>query len=146
MSITFDGFEKLAAELDKQGKELKPAVTEALEETQKYIQQQVESASEVYSSGGRKGYAEGNLVNSIITDPKIEWEGNTAKVGVGFSSQKDKKGFIHSLFVMYGVPAHGKFNRGYQKDTKVYNAIRGIRTKNEIKKIQQEVMKKYLDS
>lgn len=145
MSITFDGFEKLAAELDKQGKELKPAVTEALEETQKYIQQQVESASEVYSSGGRKGYAEGNLVNSIITDPKIEWEGNTAKVGVGFSYKKDKKGFIHSLFVMYGVPAHGKFNRGYQKDTKVYNAIRGIRTKKQIEKIQKEVMEKYFD-
>ena len=58
MSITFDGFEKLAAELERQGKELKPAVNEALEETQKYIQQELEIAVQPYSNGGRKGYAE----------------------------------------------------------------------------------------
>ena len=144
MSITFDGFEKLAAEIDRQGQELKPAVNEALEETQKYIQQNVESASEPYKSGGQKGYAKGNLADAIITDPKIEWTGDVGTVGVGFSSNKDHKGFLHSIMVMYGVPAHGKFNRGYAKDAKVYNAIRGTRTKKEIERIQKEIMEKYL--
>lgn len=144
MSITFDGFEKLAVELEKVGGDLKPAVNEALEETQKYIQQNLENASVVYSNGGRKGYADGDLVNAIITDPKIDWSGSVASVKVGFSQQKNWKGFMHSIFVMYGVPAHGKFNKGYQKDAKVYNAIRGKKTRLEIEKIQKEVMEKHL--
>lgn len=145
MSITFDGFEKLVAELERQGKALKPAVNEALEETQKYIQQQLENACEPYQEEGRKGFAAGDMVNAIITEPKIEWSGDVATVNVGFSAQKNWKGFKHSIFVMYGVPAHGKFNKGYQKDAKVYNAIRGIRTKNQIAKIQKEVMGRYLE-
>lgn len=144
MSITFDGFEKLAAELDREGKQLKPAVNEALEETQRYIQQQVEEASLPYANGGKKGYAEGNLYDAIIRHPEIEWLGSVANVKVGFSSKQNWKGFMHSIFVMYGVPAHGKFNKGYQKDGKVYNAIRGIRTKKQIEEKQKEVMKKYL--
>lgn len=144
MSITFDGFEKLAAELDKQGQELKPAVNEALEETQKYIQQNLEAATSVYQNGGKKGYADGDMVNAIIKEPRIDWSGSVASVKVGFSQQLNWKGFMHSIFVMYGVPAHGKFNKGYQKDAKVYNAIRGKKTRIEIEKIQKEVMEKYL--
>lgn len=144
MSITFDGFEKMAAELDKIGNDLKPAVNEALEETQKYIQENVESASAPYQHGGRKGYAEGDMVDAIIRDPKIEWSGSEATVGVGFSSKQNWKGFMHSIFVMYGVPAHGKFNKGYGKDAKVYNAIRGVRTQREIERIQKEIMEKHL--
>ena len=144
MSITFNGFETMAAELEKIGGDLKPAVNEALEETQKYIQQQVESAVEPYQDGGQKGYAKGDMYKSIITNPKIEWSGSVASVNVGFSKQLDWKGFMHSIFVMYGVPAHGKFNRGYHKDAKVYNSIRGIRTKKQIEKIQKEIMEKHL--
>ena len=144
MSITFDGFEKLAAELERQGKELKPAVNEALEETQKYIQQELEIAVQPYSNGGRKGYAEGNLYDGVIREPKIDWSGTVATVDVGFSQDRNWKGFMHSIFVMYGVPAHGKFNKGYKKDAKVYNAIRGVRTKKQIEKIQKEVMEKHL--
>lgn len=144
MSITFDGFESLAAELDRKGQDLKPAVNEALEETQKYIQQELESAAQPYQSGGRYGYAEGNLVDAIIRDPRIEWEGSVGTVKVGFSKNQNWKGFMHSIFVMYGVPAHGKFNKGYQKDAKIYNAIRGTRTKGQIEKIQKEIMEKYL--
>ena len=144
MSITFDGFEKLAAELDKVGGDLKPAVNEALEETQKYIQQELESASQIYSSGGRKGYADGDLNAAIIRNPKVEWLGNVGVVDVGFSKELNWKGFMHSIFVMYGVPAHGKFNKGYQKDPKVYNAIRGLRTKNQIEQIQKEIMENHL--
>ncbi len=146
MSITFNGFSELAAELDRQGKELKPAVSEALEETQKYIQQELESASEIYQKGGKKGFAEGDMYDAIIRDPVIEWNGNLASVKVGFSSYGGSmwKGFMHSIFVMYGVPAHGKFNKGYQKDAKVYNAIRGIRTKKKIAELQKEIMQKHL--
>ena len=38
---------------------------------------------------------------------------------------------------MYGTPRMAK-------DTKVYNAIKGAKTKNDIAKIQQEIMQKYM--
>lgn len=154
MSITFDGFEKMASELNELTGDIKPAVTEALEETQKYIQQELETAVAPYSGGnshkGKVGqkysFAEGDMAKAIIDEPEIEWSGNVAKVKVGFSSYGGAtwEGFMHSIFVMYGVPAHGKFNRGYAKDAKVYNAIRGVRTKKQIEKIQKEVLQKYL--
>lgn len=144
MSIIFNGFEKLAAELDGMGKDLHPAVNEALTETQKYVQQGLEAAAETYQKkGGGKGWTKGDMYKAIIKDASIEWEDYyLASVKVGFNL--DAKGGFHSVFIMYGVPMHGKFNKGYAKDTKVYNAIRGVRTKNQIKKLQKAIMEKYL--
>ena len=144
MSIIFEGFDRMAAIIDKTGKELKPAVDEALTETQKYIQTELEQAAAPYQSpkGGRKGWAKGYMYDAIIKNPKIEWEGLVGTVKVGFSSE-NRLGFMHSLFVMYGVPRHGKFNKGYSKDSKIYNAIRGTHTKKQIKKIQEETFKNY---
>lgn len=146
MSITFDGFDKLAEELNKKEVALKPAVNEALEESQKYIQQRLESAAEPYRSPntGLKGYAKGDLYEAIIKEPHVEWENSYfASVKVGFSSE-NRKGFMHSIFVMYGVPFHGKFNHGYKKDAKIYNAIKGTRTRNQIEKIQKKTLERYL--
>ena len=144
MSIIFDGFAKMAAELEAKGRELKPAVNEALEESQKYIQQNLESAAEPYEHGGRKGWAKGAMYKAIIRNPKIEWLGDEASVKVGFTGDNDKAAFMHSIFIMYGVPAHGKFNKGFAKDAKVYNAIYGVKTRREIERIQKEVMEKHL--
>lgn len=145
MTIIFDGFEKMAAQLDEMGKELKPAVNEALEETQKYVQQNLEAATQAYASPnkGRRGWAKGYMYDAIIKDATVDWAGSVATVKVGFSSQ-NKLGFMHSIFVMYGVPRHGKFNKGYAKDAGIYNAIRGTRTRNQIKKLQKEIMEKHL--
>ncbi len=146
MSIVFDGFDKLAAKLNETGKDIKPAVEEALVETQKLVQKNLESAAEPYRNPnkGIKGWAKGNLFNAIIKNPQITWDGFIAEVKVGFSS-RDRLGFMHSIFVMYGVPFHGKFNHGYAKDTKIYNAIKGVRTKNQIKKLQKEIISKYMN-
>lgn len=146
MSITFNGFEQMAAKLDEMGKDLKPAVNEALEETQKFVQAKLEHAAQPYRNPqkGRKGWAKGNMYDAIIKNPIIEWQHTVATVKVGFSSE-NKLGFMHSLFVMYGVPMHGKFNHGYAKDINIYNAIRGIRTRRQIAEIQKMIMGKYLE-
>ena len=146
MSIMFNGFADLAEKIDAMGKDIKPAVEEALTETQKLVQTNLDSAAEQYRSpnDGRKGWAKGNLYKAIIKNPRIEWEGNIATVRVGFSRELDRLGFWHSIFVMYGVPFHGKFNHGYAKDTKIYNAIKGTRTKNRIKKLQRDTLERYM--
>jgi len=135
MTILFSGFEDLAADVDRSGGDLEKAVDEALQETAKYIQSQVESAAAPYAAKGLKGYATGRMYSAIIKDNMVYWNGNIAEVGVGFSL--DESSGWHSIFIMYGTPRMAK-------DTKVYNAIKGAKTKKEIEKIQQEVMQKYL--
>lgn len=139
MSITFDGFAKLAEDIDAIGGDLHSAVDEALEETQFIVQSNLVSAAQVYSSKGRKGYATGKMYKSIIQDLGINWKGTVAEVNTGFSGTKGSMaGFMHSIFVMYGTPRMAK-------DAKVYNAIKGTKTRKDIAKAQEEVMVKHLD-
>lgn len=136
MSITFKGFEKLAEDIDAIGGNLQKAVDEALTESQQLIQSNVQNAAAPYArKGGGKGYATGKMYGAIIKDPQVVWNGLIAEVDVGFRLFQD--GGWHSIFIMYGTPRMAK-------NPKVYNAIRGTRTKNEIAKLQEEIMKKYL--
>lgn len=136
MSITFKGFEQLAEDIDAIGGDLKSAVDEALNESQKIIQSNLQTAAAEYArKGGGKGYATGKMYQSIIENPQVEWHGLIAEVGVGFKLLA--KGGWHSIFIMYGTPRMGK-------NQKVYNAIKGTKTKNEIAKIQEEIMQKHL--
>lgn len=134
MSIIFDGFKDLAAEIDRSGGDLQGAVNEALIETQKQIQSNVSSAAAPYAAKGRKGYATGKMYAAIVNDGAVSWHGSIAEVNVGFGL---RNGGWHSIFVMYGTPRMAK-------DTAVYNAIKGAATKKQIAKLQEEVMSKYL--
>ena len=139
VKILFDGFQELAERIDKCGSFtfLQQAVNEALEETFKIIQREVESASAIYSSkgGGRKGYATPEMYNAIKKDSKVIWNGSVGEVSVGFDF--GQKGGYHSIFIMYGTPR-------MPKDSKVYNAIKGTKVMEEVYKKQEEVLQSYL--
>lgn len=137
MSITFDGFEKLAAEVDRVSGQLHEAVDEALEGTFKMVQSETTSASAIYATkgGGRKGYATGKMFAAIKSDDGVQWKGSVAEVGVGFDFEK--KGGYHSVFIMYGTPR-------IAKDSKVYNAIKGTKIRKRVYEEQEKVMKSYL--
>lgn len=136
MSITFKGFDQLAEDLDAIGGDLHDAVDEALTESVKIIQSNLETAAAPYSAKGLRGYATGKMYSSILKDPQVEWKGLIAEVGAGF--ELFARGGWHSIFVMYGTPRMAK-------NPKVYNAIKGTKVKNEIAKKQEEIMKKHLE-
>ena len=137
MRITFNGFEDLAAQIDKVSGNLKTAVDEALAETQMIVQNNVQQASNVYArkGGGLKGYATGEMFSAIKRNIQIEWAGNVAIIHVGFDLHAP--GGFHSIFVMYGTPRMAK-------DAKVYNAIFGAKTKKQIAEAQKKTMEKYI--
>lgn len=137
MKIIGDPIADLLEDMDRLGIDIKPAVNEALEQTQKLISDNLKSEAKVYAKkdGGLKGYAQGNMYRAIETDNTVKWSGTVAEVNAGFNL-KEKGGF-HSIFIMYGTPR-------ILKDTKVYNAIKGARTQTRIKKLQESVMKKYM--
>ena len=133
MSIKFDGFDDLAAEIDRAGGNLEAAVEDALLQTQEYIQNGLTIAAAPYNGKGIKGYATGKMFRSIIDDRKIYIRGNVAEVRVGFELDT---GF-HSIFIMYGTPR-------IKKDQRVYNAIRGTKTQKDIAELQESVLRKHL--
>ena len=135
MQILFDGFEDLAAAIDRSGGDLEQAVDEALTKTSEVIQNNLIPAASIYARKGIKGYATGKMYGSLITNDSVQWEGTVASINVGFNLNN---GGWHSLFVMYGTPRMAK-------DTRIYNAIKGTKTKKEIADAQEEVMKKFLD-
>ena len=136
MKIIFDGFADLAYRIDKAGGDLHAAVDEALTATEELVQDNLAPAVEPYGSKGRKGYATGEMYASRLTEAHIDWKGMVAEVDVGFDLLA--KGGYHSIFVMYGTPKMAK-------DAKVYNAIKGSKTKKDIAAKQEEIMLKYLD-
>ncbi len=135
MQILFDGFEDLAAAIDRSGGDLKPAVNEALTKTSEVVQNNLIPAAAIYARKGIKGYATGKMYGTLITGDSVQWEGTVASIKVGFNLND---GGWHSIFVMYGTPRMAK-------DQKIYNAIKGTKTRKDIADAQAEVMKKYLD-
>lgn len=143
MSILFDGFEDLAARVDEVGglEYLHKAVDEALTETATIIKDNLISAAAVYDSKGKKGYAQGDMYRSIIQDADVTWEGTIGTVNSGFDL--DAKGGFHSIFVMYGTAMYG--TPRIRKDQKLYDAIKGTKTKKDIAEKQEEIMQKYIN-
>lgn len=136
MSIIFDGFADMAQMLDRADGDLKTAVDEALKETTEIVQSNVNRAAVKYASKpGPKGYTTGKMYASILPGGAVKWAGSVATVNTGFNLQAP--GGYHSIFIMYGTPR-------YAKDSAVYNAIKGARTRREIAEKQSKVMEKYL--
>lgn len=135
MSIIFDGFADLADAIDKAGGDLKIAVDDALKDTQQVIQNNLTTGAAVYAAKGKKGYATGAMYDTIINDAQIIWKGTVAEVRVGF--KLNAAGGFHSIFVMYGTPRMAK-------DTKVYNAIKGTKTRKEVAERQERIMQEHL--
>lgn len=144
MSILFDGFEDLTRQIEKSGGNVKEAVDEALTATQKYIQAQVQSASNKYKSKQKGNYVTGAMYDAIIRKPEISWSGEVAEVHTGFSTNEGEtqEGFMHSIFIMYGTKVYG--TPRIKKDQKLFNAIKGAKTQKEVAKIQEEIMRKYI--
>ena len=137
MEILFDGFHDLAYTIDAMGGDLKAAVNDALTQTGEFIQNQVNQAALPYAHGGLKGYATGAMFNALKKDNPIIWTSPAvAEVSVGFNLS-DKGGF-HSIFVMYGTPRMAK-------DQKLYNSIKGARTRQHVQYIQEEALYSHCD-
>lgn len=122
IGLEFSGFEELIERLDASGGDVKRAVEESLKVANDTI-------SKKLIADMKKHHKTGDTEKSIIEDSKIEWEGLTASVGVGFDFGK---GGLPSVFLMYGTPRS-------KPDKKLYNDIYGSATRREIGKQQEEI-------
>ena len=122
LRLEFAGFEEMAERLDKLGGDLKKTTEKALIETHKLLTPKVEEAFKRHDVK----YSH-DTMKSLKKDPKVEWNGSTAEIGVGF---KISEGGFPSIFIMYGTPR-------MQPDKKVYNSIYG--NKKKVKELQEGI-------
>lgn len=127
MKIVGNGFADLAEKLDKITNDIKPAVDEALKRTHGFITPNLNDAMNKHNRTYK-------TVSTLIRDDGVTWEGVVATIDVGF---RIREGGLPSIFLMYGTPR-------MKKDTKLYNAIRGAKTKKYIYELQKEIMNKHI--
>lgn len=126
LKFEFDGLEKMMEDMHKMGANVKEVTKSALEKSREYINKNLENAMIPHNRTGK-------TMESIKKEP-IEWQGTVAKIPVGFNI---KNGGFPSIFLMYGTPK-------MKKDTKLYNAIYGSKTKKKVKEIINEEFNKVL--
>lgn len=134
ISLEFDGFDVLKKQLDELGGEAtERAVTDALKASQSVIARNVESAMQTHNRSGA-------VSRSIINGTSPKWTGTTAEIGVGF---KISDGGLPSIFLMYGTKLHGQPH--VKPDRKLFNAVYGKQTIDQIHAIQREAFEKVLE-
>lgn len=136
-SLDFDGFLKLADQVDRLGDGyLKLATENALRKSTDYVNQEVENAmnkskySFTAGQGGSKGRARESLEK--VSQMPIKWEGTKAFAYIGV----DLSEATEVIFLMNGTTLNG--NPHIKADTKLKNAIK---VKGKVKKKASEIQK-----
>ncbi len=130
--LQFNGWEEMLAKLDEiGGSDAMPnAVEEALVASKEYVNVKIEKAIRTQNLPKHGAFETGITKQSIDREMRVEWQGKTAVIKVGFDF---KKSGLTSIMLMYGTP---KMNpvKGLK------SAIYGAATKKEVGKIQMEAL------
>ena len=146
VGIEFEGFAKIEASLEKLGANVRQATEEALVETQRIQAEACKIAAAPYKrgNGGLKGYATGAMYDSICEDKTVEWSGTQAAIETGFDYRKP--GGKHSIYVQNGTPRRKSVNgkpNPMEADAKIFQAVKGVKIREDIAKAQQRVFEEY---
>lgn len=130
IGLQFNGWEDYMSKLDELGgtQVMKKGVEEALIESKKHVNPLIEKSMAKLPAGGK--YSSGNTKQSIDKDNKVEWEGMTGTIKVGFDFSKSG---VTSIFLMYGTPR-------MKPVSGLKGAIYGAKTQKEIAEIQEKVL------
>ena len=130
IGLQVKGFEEYMAKLDEVGGSaaMKKGVEEALIESKKHVNPLIENAMTKLPAKGK--YATGRTKESIDNEMRVEWEGMTGAIKVGFDFEKSG---TTSIFLMYGTPR-------MKPVSGLKGAIYGAKTKKEVAEIQEKVI------
>lgn len=128
IGLQFEGFKEYAEQFEKMGGDLKKTAEKALQNTHDYLTPGIHAAMAKHKDTE-------DTEKSIVDNAKVEWEGTTAGIDIGFNISN---GGLPSVFLMYGTPKHAKNNRGVDKDKALYDSIYGVKTKKAVKELQKK--------
>ena len=139
IGLQFNGWEDYLAKLDELGgsQVMKKGVEEALIESKKHVNPLIEKAMGKLPAGGK--YSTGDTKESIDDEMKVEWEGMTGSIKIGFDFSKSG---LKSIFLMQGTKVNGTPRMKPVAGLK--SAIYGSKTQKEIAEIQEKVLSNHI--
>lgn len=127
MGLQFSGFDEVLSNFDKAGGDIKRATEAALKAGKQAVTPDIAAAIRRHRRSGRTEM-------SLDKDVRVNWEGLTAEISVGF---RIRNGGLPSIFLMYGTPR-------VAPDKALYNSVYGARTKKKIAEVQKETVNKVI--
>ena len=100
IEIDYGTFEALAVQLEELGADLKECFQEAMEEEGKKVAEDTVEAVASAHLPAKGAYSTGETQKAIIMQPKVEWSGSEASIGLGFDKTKPGAGG----FLITGTP------------------------------------------
>ena len=92
LNMAVSGLEELAERLQSVGGDLKKTMTDVIDDVADEITAATEQAVQKQNLPKHGELSRGKTEESIITDPRVIWEGYVASVGVGFDKTKPGAG------------------------------------------------------
>lgn len=137
IGLQFTGWKELLSGIDKVAGEagLKKATEDALKASKEYVNKNVNSVMRKGSMPARGRYWTGDTKMSLDKDFNVQWTGFVGEMKIGFNL---KESGLTSIFLMKGTPKMPPVSG-------LNDAFYGRKTKNEIKKIQQEAVQKFIE-
>lgn len=130
LKLNMKGFEELLRKLSDLDGELKPTVEKALNKAADIVTKDtIEGVKKPNLPAGGM-YSGGDTEKSIVKNPKVEWQGNTAEVAVGFDYNKPGAG---------GYLISGRYSPTVMKPAAIVNKV--YTGKGYINKVNQEMQK-----
>lgn len=141
IGLQFDGWEDYLAKLDELGgtNAMKKGVEEALIESKKHVNPLIEKAMVSNKLPAKGKYSTGDTKESIDEEMKVEWEGATGSIKIGFDFSKSG---LKSIFLMQGTKVNGTPRMKPVSGLK--SAIYGSKTQKEIAEIQEKVLSNHI--
>lgn len=131
LKLETKGFIQYGEKLDRLGADLKAIFTDALEQAGETIgEDTLDAITEGNLPAGGK-YSTGDTEASVVRSPRVEWEGTTGSIGVGFDFGKPGSGG----FLITGTPR--------MRPDKALNQM--YKGKRYMKKIQQDMVDVFND-
>lgn len=131
-ALEFVGMNDVLKQLERMEADTKSLAEEALGKTFDAVQPEVRSA---VASSRFNFNRTGDTKAQILSNPEIEWKGNTAKVGVGFDVSGPG---VVSVFLMRGTPR-------ITPDQNLYNSVFGDAVSAKVEEVQRKVFEGWLD-
>lgn len=100
IQIDFGVFEELADQLEGLGADLKECFADAMEKEGKKVAEDTVAAVASANLPAKGAYSTGDTQKAIIMQPKVEWSGSEAAIGLGFDKTKPGAGG----FLITGTP------------------------------------------
>lgn len=109
MQLDLKGFNELITKLDGLGGDIKKATQDALEKAGQKIGEDTATAVQRSNLPAGGKFSQGDTAKTVVENPKVEWSGETASIGVGFDfSKRGAGGFLIKGYYQnfHGTPRH----------------------------------------